>query len=553
MLDPLFSASLRGATACFLAALVAAGCGGEPSGTIAGSATIRRLSAAQYSNVIADTFGNDIHVSGSFEPEMRDGLQAVGSSVVTFSGSGAERYYGIAHNIAAQVLDEKHRSKFVHCQPKDPKGADDACATNFFADYGRLLLRRSLRASELETFVRISSAAADSTKNFYSGLQSGLSTLLIDPYFLFIIENATPDSAKPGTGNLDAWSRASRLSFFLWNSGPDLALLDAAERGDLAKSKGLQEQVDRMLASEHLERGVRAFFTDFLDFEQFGNLQKDAATYPAFRSDAKRDAQEQALLTITNLLLTEKGDYRDLFTTRQTFMSRALGPLYRVPVEQRQGWMPYEFPPDDPRVGITSLPSFTALHAHPGRSSPTVRGKAIRELILCQKVPAPPGDVNFAIVQDTTNPDYKTSRARLTAHMTAPMCAGCHRIMDPIGLTLEQFDGAGQLRTTENGVKIDVNADIDGAKFDGSQGLGQFLHDNPAAQSCLVNSLAKYALARNLAPGETRWRDYLLKTFASDKYRFPALMRRIVTSNAFYRVSISNASEANAPQLASAN
>ena len=145
-------------------------------------------------------------------------------------------------------------------------------------------------------------------------------------------------------------------------------------------------------------------------------------------------------------------------------------------------WQPYEFPPNDPRAGILSQVSFVALHSPPGRSSPTLRGKALREIMLCQRVPAPPGNVEFKIVQDTNNPEYKTARARLDVHRTNPVCAGCHKLIDPMGLALENFDGDGAYRTSENGAKIDASGALDGVTFTDAVGLGKAMHDNPATR-----------------------------------------------------------------------
>ncbi len=170
--------------------------------------------------------------------------------------------------------------------------------------------------------------------------------------------------------------------------------------------------------------------------------------------------------TIVDLVLTQHGDYRDLFTTRKTFLTPLLGSVYRVPVAQSTGtWERYEFAAGDPRAGIQSEASFVALHSHEGLSSPTLRGKALRELLLCEPIPAPPGNVNFAVAQDTHNPNFKTMRDRLTAHRTDPTCAGCHKLMDPIGLALESFDSDAGYRTSENGVLIDTSGELDGVEF----------------------------------------------------------------------------------------
>jgi hypothetical protein len=275
-----------------------------------------------------------------------------------------------------------------------------------------------------------------------------------------------------------------------------------------------------------------------LGFETMADLVKDPVLYPKFVRAVKADMPEQSLRTITQLLVVENGDYRDLFTTRRTFMTRALGLIYEVPVEQRDGWSAYEFAVDDPRVGLLSQASFVAANSHDGRSSPTLRGKALRERLLCQAVPIPPGDVDFNLVQDTANPRYKTTRDRLTAHRNNATCAGCHRITDPVGLGLENFDTVGGYRTSENGAIIDASGDLDGVPFHGPAELGRAMRDNPATAACLVGRMYEYAVRRPIATGERAWLADLGRRFAEDGYRVPALMRRIATSAAFYTIDV---------------
>src|SRR6185503_18624306 len=135
--------------------------------------------------------------------------------------------------------------------------------------------------------------------------------------------------------------------------------------------------------------------------------------------------------------------------------------------------------------------SFLASHAHPGRSSATRRGKALRELLLCQPVPLPPPNVDFSVLNDPTSP-FKTARDRVNFHLQNPVCAGCHKITDPMGLALENFDGAGAYRAEEKGQEIDASGAFDGKPFTGAVGLGKALHDNPALTSCLVKRAYSY-------------------------------------------------------------
>jgi hypothetical protein len=515
-----------------------AGCGAREPVTDAGPPTLRRLTEAQYRQTVADVFGPDITIAGRFEPDhRRAGLLAVGTGQATVSPAGFEQYDAMARTVAAQVVDEAHRGRLVGCAPADPARADPACAGPVLARYGRLLFRRPLSPAELDARLRVAQDGAGRLGGFYPGLELALASLLDSPAFLFRREAAVPDPAQPGRFRLDGFAKASRLSFLLWNASPDDALLAAAERGELDSEEGLRRQVDRLMASPRLESGVRAFFADFLGFDGFEQLAKDPLIYPKYSQKVAADAMEQTLRTVTGHLLAERGDYRDLFTTRRTFLDRTLGLVYYVPVASRDGWEPYEFAADDPRAGLLTQLSFTMLHAHPGRSSPTLRGKAIRETLLCQSVPVPPAAVNFSIIQDTANPQLRTARDRLGAHSTDPTCAGCHKIIDPVGLALEQFDGLGQVRHEENGAAIDASGELDGARFADAAGLGRALHDNPETARCLVGKLVDYATGRPATAAEAPWTRWLDGRFAADGYRLPDLLRRLATSPHFYAVA----------------
>jgi len=504
--------------------------GDKPAGV---ETVTRRLSQGQYRQIITDLFGPTIKVGGRFEPDIRrDGLLAVGASQVSVTASGLEEYDKIARNVAAQVVSEQHRETLIPCHPAKPNAPDDACATQFLRDTGRLLYRRPLTDQELASRVKVANDAAVGLKDFYSGLGISLATMLVSPDFLFREAVAEPDPNHPGQFRMDSYSKASQLSFFLWNSAPDPALLDAAAKGELETSSGLAKQVDRMLASPRVQAGVRAFFVDMLGFDEFQTLAKDTMIFPKFNPAVAKDAQEQTLRTINSVLILDKGDYRDIFTTPKTTLTPLLASVYAVPlVAPDGGWTPYQFKDGDPRAGIISEVAFVALHSHPGRSSPTLRGKAVRE------VPTPPANVNFTLVQDTKNPQYKTARARLGAHATQATCAGCHKIMDPIGLGLEGFDSGGSIRTAENGVTLDTSGELDGMKFTDAAGLAKAVHDDPAAPSCVVNRTFAYGMGRLPARDETDVIASLQKGFQDANYRFPALLRQIATSDAFYRVA----------------
>lgn len=522
------------AAALVLAALTLAGCGAvepEVGGT---QPTMRRLTESQYRQVIADVFGDDVVVGGRFDPINRvDGLLAVGASRSAINASALERYDALARAIAAQVVDPAHRALLVPCRPADARGADEACARAFFAATGRLLFRRALSAAELDDFTRWAGEAAVALHDFHAGLGAALAAMLVRPEFLFVTDTLEPDPARPGALRLTGHALAARLSFFLWNTTPDAALLDAVDAGELTNAAGIERQVDRLLDSPRFADGLRAFFADMLALEAFDTLQKDSVIYPAFSLAAAGQAREQVLRTVLDQVLARDGDYRELFTSRRTFMSADLGPVYRVPVGAPQGWEAYEFPPGDAHVGLQSLAGFVALYSHPGRSSATLRGKAIREVLMCQKVPDPPANVDFTLVSDGHDPRYRTARQRLAAHSTEASCAGCHRVMDPLGLALENFDGAGQFRRTENDAPIDTRGELDGHEFRDTEGLGAALAASPAVTSCLVQRALAYAVGRSADAAQRPLLRYLEADFAADGHRVRELFRAIALSRAF--------------------
>lgn len=521
-----------------LAAMMLVGCSesvpSEPD-TQGVQPRMRLITTDQYVSTLMYVFGSSVHTQGEFSPaERTEGLLANGAAVAGVSASLLEQFQRTAASVAAQVVDEGHRNYLIPCKPASEDAADNACASEFLSKTGRLLFGRALSDAEVTAYVESAEAGAESLEDFYLGLATALEGMLISPDFLFILENAEPDPENPGRLRLDAYSIASRLSYFLWNAGPDAELLDAAESGELQTEDGLALAVDRMLASPRLDGGMRAFFDDMFAFDDFNTLSKDPLIYPTFTSVTAAAAREQTLRTVLNHLIVNDEDYRDLFTTRSTFISPELAVLYDMPAPS--GWTPYTFPPDSLRAGLLTHVSFLTLHAHPGRSSPTLRGKALRELLLCQHVPPPPPDVDFSVIMNP-NANYPTQRDRVAAHLENPSCAGCHRVTDPTGLSLENFNGEGRVRLTENDVVIDATGDLDGIEFENVVGLGQALRDNAALPACLVQRLYSYGSGGPTGAQDNQILEYFNERFAAGGYRLPNLLRTIGLSQSFSRVT----------------
>ena len=513
----------------------------------------RLMSAAQYNNTIAHIFGSDIAANAQFAPLQRtDGLLALGASTAGVPFGEMQKLQRAAALVSAQVVDNgnldlgvpSHRDSLIPCRPADATQADPACASTFLRMTGRLLYRRPLPEARLTQMVDEAGKSAVQLKDFYAGLATIIEGMLISPEVLMIHDRSEPDPERPGRRRLDAYSYAARLSLFLWNAAPDDRVLRAAESGELSTAKGRARVVDMMLTSPRLEQGVRGFFDDMMAFDVFSNLAKDASTYPAETGATLAAAREQTLRTIVDHLITRKADYRDLYTTRSTFMSPDLGAIYRVATPK--GWVQHQFPEGGPRIGLLTHVSFLASHAHPGRSSATRRGKALRELLLCQPVPLPPPNVDFSALNDATSP-FKTARDRVNFHLQNPVCAGCHKITDPMGLALENFDGAGQFRAAESGNVIDPSGALDGKQFKDLAGLAEAVRNHPALPSCLVRRVLSYGTGSPVENADRQLVDYFTAKFVENGYRYTDLLREIVLSPAFYDVT------ENAPEQKSAS
>ena len=495
---------------------------------------VRRTSEDQYRQAIADVFGPAIKVNAKFEPEIRrDGLLATGAENGSISANGFEQYFAAARSIAAQALDEKVRSQTVSCNAANLKGRDAACTAQVVSKLGRRLFRRALSTEEIATRVQLAGRAADGAGDFNAGLQAALVSLLTAPDFLFRIERARPIDGAVSTWTLDGYSRAARISYLLWDAPPDDQLLTAAESGALLTRAGLEAEVQRLVASPRLQFGIRAFFADLLQLDLFDTLGKDSAQYPKFSQAVAASAKEQTLKVVSDTLTSGSGDYRDIFTTRNTFIDRYLGAIYKVPFASNTEWTRYQFDKDSGQSGVLTQVTFTALFAHPGRSSPTKRGVALNDIFMCQTVPQPPADVDLSALSNGATVG-KTVRERLQSHRAQPLCASCHQITDPMGLALEQFDGIGQRRLTENGATIDVNVDVMSKPISGAFGLGQALREDPRVPSCLVNRVYAYGVGRQLDGKDRAAIAEATKTFVGDGYNVVRAMARLAVSDAFF-------------------
>lgn len=525
----------RQARLLFLATSLAAACGAPPPVPYdPPPATMRRLTQEQYKNSVQDVFGSGVVIGGGMEPDVAIAdFLSVGAAETSISQRGTAQYETLAYDIAHQALSGASRGVLVPCKPAG--AADDACAKQVLTALGRRLFRRALTDEEVGELVTLAGTGGTTLADFYSGLEFAVAALLQSDSFLFRIELGEADPASSGA-RFSAVELASRLSFFLWNGPPDEELLGAAEQGGLDTPEGIGAQVDRMLASPLAHRGLRAFVSEELQLYQLDDLIKDPMIFTQASSDLGPAAREETLSDFERLVFELDGDLRDILTTRETLVNRKLASLYGVRAPSIDHFALTTLPEDQPRRGLLGHASVLALQAHPTTTSPTLRGKFVRTVLLCQVVPPPPVNLNTGLPEPS--PTARTMRERLTAHQSQPVCAGCHSRMDGIGLGLENFDGLGVYRTTDSGQPIDASGTLDGAAFQNSSDLAQALHDHPDFAPCFARRLFRYAIGHEETAGEEAFIKSLADGQAEAGYRVRALMTAIAKSDAFRRTAL---------------
>jgi hypothetical protein len=357
--------------------------------------------------------------------------------------------------------------------------------------------------------------------------------LLQSPNFLYRVEVGVPDPKDPSRRVLTDFEMATRLSYFLWGAPPDEELLDAAASGRLATDDGLRAEAERMLGSPRSRQTIAAFFSELLRLGKLERLAQFRSKYKEVSPTLGAAMQAETLKVVEEIALAPDRDFREIFDARFTYVNGELARLYGLrPPADEKSYVRVELPADSERAGILGHGSFLAINAHPTASSPTKRGRFIRETLLCQAVPPPPPDVSTKLPKDPEG-SPRTVREKLAVHRKSPQCAGCHKAMDPMGLAFERFDGIGVHRIEDNGLPIDPAGELDGVPFKHAGELGRILRHSPRAGVCVARNLYRFALGHLEAEGEEPLVDELARGLERDGYRFLALVLNVVKSRGF--------------------
>jgi hypothetical protein len=494
-------------------------------------AALSRLTALQYRNAVRDLF-DGLELMTELEADtLLEGFTRIGASQLTVAPTTAEKYEAAALELSGRVFDDVAlRQQLVGCAPAS---ADDTCALGFITSFGRRAFRRPLSPEELAQLSGLARTVQDLFGDPWQGLKYSVAALLQSPHFVFRVDRGEPAPNRPGSLRYGPWEMASRLAFALWDTTPDSELLDAAERGELLDAASLQLQAERLAASPRFRPTLKGFFVEDLALDRLGALSKDATVFPQMSETLPSSMLGEIERLFEHVVFDQDADFRELFSSRTSFVNAELARLYGVAAPGASDAALDHFvaiPSPLPRAGLLGAAGVLAVHATPTATSSTLRGKFIRTRLLCQDIPPPPPGT---VTELPPRKPGQTQRQRVVVHLSNPVCATCHKLMDPLGLALENFDGIGAYRDLDQGQPIDASGELDGVAFNGPLELADLIRNNPSAADCIVRQLYRFLLGHHDTEGEAPLLSALGANFASQDYRLRPLAVEIVKSDGF--------------------
>ncbi|HEX5000318.1 MAG TPA: DUF1592 domain-containing protein [Terriglobia bacterium] len=430
---------------------------------------------------------------------------------------------------ATGASETPSRQRIFTCHPAST-AEERPCATTILSNLARRAYRRPVTDADMAGLMRFYDEG-HAASGFESGVELALRAMLASPKFLFRAER-DPSGVAPGSVYaLADVELASRLSFFLWSSIPDDELLAVAESGRLHDPATLASEVRRMLADPKSEALVTNFAGQWLQIRNLRSATPDKNDFPNY-DDTLRLAFERELELFVGSVIHENRSVPELLTADYTFVNERLALHYGIPFVFGSQFRRVSGI-DENRRGLLGKGGILMLTSHADRTSPVVRGKWVLDNLVGSPPPPPPP--NVPPLSETPGAQPLTMRARMEQHRANPVCANCHKLMDPIGLALENFDGVGAWRDNDNGQPVDTAGQLsDGTKIEGVTGLRDALAKRPEVfVETVVRKLLTYALGRGLEPADMPAVRAIVRQSERDAYRFGSLVEGVVNSTPF--------------------
>ena len=507
--------------------------GGTPTNTLSsGYKAIHRLNGNEYNATVADVLQTKLQpANGSWPVYELNGFDNI-ADVQIVDTDQYQRYFDAASALADDALAQANfKTKFVTCAT-----ADDACVGGIIGNLGLHLFRRPLRPTEVANYKKVYAAATGLGETHEASVKHVLRALLSSSEFLYRMEfDPNPGSAEKHP--LSPYELATRLSYFLWSSAPDDAMLAAAADSSLVKDENIKATVDRLLAdSTRAQRFVQNFYGQWLGGRRVADHAVAPDVYAAWDPTLAGSLAQEMYAYFADFLTTNRS-WLEFLTADENFVDAPLAKLYGMPAPSGSGLSKVQFTTDK-RVGFLGLGGFLAQSSLDRRTSPTLRGRWILINLLCTHPPAPPQDVpKIEVAAGMTDLSKGNVRAVLEKHRANATCAACHALFDPYGLPLEQFDAIGGYRTMySDGSAIVPDTTLqDGTQLKGLNELADSLTKDPRFKQCIADNMFSYGIGRPLADSDRGSLDGIQKQWnnAKDVPSIRRLVDAIVLDQSF--------------------
>ena len=427
--------------------------------------------------------------------------------------------------------DTPSRRRLLVCTPASAAD-EEPCARRILSSLLTRAYRRPVAATAPEITTPLEFyRTGRKTGTFETGIRRALARVLVDPSFLFRIEREPVGGAPGSAFRLSDLEIASRLSFFLWSSIPDDELIDLAARGALKDPAVVERQVRRMLADPRAEALVSNFAGQWLFLRELKNARPDSRDFDGnLRASMQRETE-----LLFRTILQEDRPVVEFLNPDFTFVDERLARHYGIPDVRGARMRRVTLAPDSPRRGLLGHGSVLTLTSAANRTSPVVRGKWVLENLLGAPPPQPPPGVETNLEKDPKQVKVTSLRQRLEIHRASPTCAACHRLIDPVGLALENFDHTGKWRETDGGVSIDASSQLaDGTRVNGPESLRRaLLTRSDVFVTVLAEKLLTYAVGRPMRPEDMPAVRTVVRGAAPGGYRFSSLILEVVKTPQF--------------------
>ena len=497
-----------------------------------GPSVLRRLTRAEYENTVRDLTGIDLDASREAGIATEDNGSAYANlaTTLTLPPSLMEKYFIAADRVLERLfmtVDERKTFATKDYKTKQWAQSDEKAAKTLFAPihltngdthtaastfvsgFMRRAYRRPVEQTEVQRVMKFYDAALTKGETTDAALRKAMKPVLVSPYFLYRIEKdlagtdekmraKAPRSLAADTYRVSEHELATRLSYFLWSAPPDDELLTAADQGTLSKPDVLAAQVKRMLASPKAAALTDNFMAHWLQIEKLKDARPQQEAYPLFSNEMRQSMNKEMLMFITKLR-EEDRSVLDLLDSDYVYADYLLGKLYNLPDANGKELKRIALPAGSARGGLLGMSGVLAMTSHTNRTSPTLRGKYILEVLFGTPPPPPPANAGMLKAQKKDEPP-KTFREQLAQHAAQANCAACHKRIDPLGFALENFDGIGTWRDSTADVKLDTGGVLPtGEKFNGVRELKKIILSK---QDIFLRNIAAqtltYALGREL-------------------------------------------------------